>query len=77
MGTLGRRRAGRDDTGRLGREADASVVGEGPTKDGEGKKLGSGRGPKGNCLVSKIPIAWRSLKKSNDPSLDLTPTIAL
>ena len=47
MGTLGRRRAGRDGTGRLGREADASVVGEGRTKDGGGKTPGSGRGPRG------------------------------
>ena len=47
MGALGRRRAGRDDTGQLGREADASVVGEGRTKDGEGEKPGSGRGRRG------------------------------
>ena len=52
MGTLGRRRAGRDGTGRLGREADASVVGEGRTKDRGRGDAGVGDGSVRECQQS-------------------------
>ena len=86
MGTLGRRRAGRDGTGRLGREADATVVGEGRTKDGGRGDVGVGEGAQGrdgserDCQQSTARRRrgrTESKGETRPPSPDNTPSYPL